>query len=311
MSGPVSTSEIIERLVARSGVKKKLAAEVLHAIPEIIEEGLKRDGEAKVRGLGTFRMKWTQTRIGRNPKTGVTVEIPPHYRLVFLPEQSLKDYLNQDYRLLTYQVIPVAEPAIPEPIILTPSWPEPVPEPEPYVVAGIGSDEEPGPAERRRRLHWIIPVAISVIVILAGIFYMRNCRKEPVGGQDSAVGSQRSAVSGQKEDTIQHSTFNTQHPTFITTGLHLFQISRDVYDGNPYLWALIYKANRDIITNPQNVPKGLELVIPGLEGTPHKLSHNDSLEVSEGYRLLSDYYREKDGALSEGLLRTSRQFTPK
>jgi hypothetical protein len=229
--------------------------------------------------------------------------------------------------------------------------PEQVPAPVPVVAEEIDYDYEPEPPAPKRRTYWLIPLALAVIVILGGVFYLRNCRQEPVGsrqsavgGQESAVSSQESAVGGQEsavggqqsevdsmvetqpakgsiktitpttqnsELQTQNSELKTQNSTLITSGVHLFQISRDVYDGNPYLWALIYKANRDVIANPQNLPKGLELVIPGLEGTPHKLSHNDSLEVSEGYRLLSEYYREKDAALSEELLKTSVQYSPK
>ncbi|HNQ83143.1 MAG TPA: HU family DNA-binding protein [Bacteroidales bacterium] len=344
MSGNLVTSEIIEQVARKAGITKKLASELLHAIPEIIAEGLQRDGEVRVRGLGTFRMKWTQTRIGRNPKTGEQVPIPPHNRLVFLPEQAFKDFINRDLVALEYQVIPedasVPEPEkpaveIPEPIIISPSWPEPLPEPEPYAIAGTGIDQEPGSTGSRRRLHWIIPAAIAVIAILTVVFYFRIFReKEPVavGSQQSAVGSQQPAVGSQQsadssrqpavgsqqvEESnndstliIKNSELSIKNSTLITSGVHLFQVSRDVYEGNPYLWALIYKANREIITNPQNLPSGLTLIIPGLEGSPNKLSRRDSSEVSEGYRLLSEYYREKDPSLSDGFLKTSSQFRP-
>ena len=323
MSGNLVTSEIIEQVARKAGITKKLASELLHAIPEIIAEGLQRDGEVRVRGLGTFRMKWTQTRIGRNPKTGEQVPIPPHNRLVFLPEQAFKDFINRDLVSLEYQVIPedasVPEPEkpaveIPEPIIISPSWPEPLPEPEPYAIAGTGIDQEPGSTGSRRRLHWIIPAAIAVIAILTVVFYFRIFReKEPVavGSQQSAVGSQQVEESNNDSTLIiKNSELSIKNSTLITSGVHLFQVSRDVYEGNPYLWALIYKANREIITNPQNLPSGLTLIIPGLEGSPNKLSRRDSSEVSEGYRLLSEYYREKDPSLSDGFLKTSSQFRP-
>ncbi|MBP6872836.1 MAG: HU family DNA-binding protein [Bacteroidales bacterium] len=347
MSGNLVTSEIIEQVARKAGITKKLASELLHAIPEIIAEGLQRDGEVRVRGLGTFRMKWTQTRIGRNPKTGEQVPIPPHNRLVFLPEQAFKDFINRDLVALEYQVIPedasVPEPEkpaveIPEPIIISPSWPEPLPEPEPYAIAGTGIDQEPGSTGSRRRLHWMIPAAIAVIAILTVVFYFRIFReKEPaVSSRQSAVNSQEpvlspappdegSAVDSQRKEesdhdstlniknselNIKNSELSIKNSTLITSGVHLFQVSRDVYEGNPYLWALIYKANREIIKNPQNLPSGLTLVIPGLEGSPNKLSRRDSSEVSEGYRLLSEYYREKDPSLSDGFLKTSSQFRP-
>jgi hypothetical protein len=78
----------------------------------------------------------------------------------------------------------------------------------------------------------------------------------------------------------------------ISEGKHLFQLAREEY-GNPYLWVLIYKENQDVIKDPDQAIIGKEVKIPALEGMPDKLSHNDSLEVAEGYRLVYEFYQAK------------------
>ena len=74
---------------------------------------------------------------------------------------------------------------------------------------------------------------------------------------------------------------------------------------------LIYKANLDKIPNPDVVISNVELVIPVLEGQPRKLSHNDSLEVAEGYRLVYEYYLAKGDPKAKDFQNTLKQYSPK
>ena len=51
---------------------------------------------SKIRGLGSFRTRQRQPRIGRNPKTGARVEVPAKRIPYFKPSKELKDLLNAD-----------------------------------------------------------------------------------------------------------------------------------------------------------------------------------------------------------------------
>jgi nucleoid DNA-binding protein/nucleoid-associated protein YgaU len=271
MSHNISSGELADLMVKKAGIRKKMAVQILHAIPEVIEEGLKRDGEVRVKGMGTFRMTWIRDRTGRNPKTGEKVLIPAHYKLVFLPEQSFRDYVNRDFRLLSYKLIPAAGTAspeddlTPEPQSGTTSLPEPetvfqsplqpVSEPEPALPPEL--QQAPEPPVKKRRVHWIVPVAIVVIAVLSVVFYYRNFYsggrrpeagdRKPVAGswqndteiissapvpeaipEEPAIDSIRLPASGlrppdsavsspEPADFIKHSTFNIQHSTLITS----------------------------------------------------------------------------------------------
>jgi hypothetical protein len=302
------------------------------------------------------------------------VDIPPHNRLVFLPELSFKEYINRDNRLLGIKIIPSAGLEEPEEIIIHEPPPEPepapAPRPEPPVLSEyqfkpvLEPQPEPEPepvaepVQKRRRIHWIIPLVIGVVAILCVVFYFRNfypgrqekvssqqsavssqrsevdsqqsavnSQQAAVSSQQSAVGSQQSAVSSQQsavgsqqsadsgqssEPDTQHSTLNPQHLTLntVTASRHLFQLAREVY-GNPFLWVLIYKENQDKISDPDMVVSESELKIPKLEGSAKHLSKNDSLEVSEGYRLVSEFYKTKGDPRAAEFARAMEKYRPR
>lgn len=337
-----SAREILERLVQQSGITKKLATQILHTIPDIIEEGLKKDGEVRVKGLGTFRLRWTRGKVGRNPKTGERVEIPSHNRVIFLPEKALKEYINRDNRLLSYKIIPTdgEVTVIDKTTGIVEQYqyqyqeqyhtePEPLHEkqPENVIETDIETEPLPLPPRRKRRVHWIVPVAVGVIIILSGLFYWRNfhtSRQSVVGSRQSSVVSQQGVESNSKSeisnpkselktparttDVVQSGGQNSKLKT-IPAGTRLFRLARETY-GNPYLWVLIYKENQDKIPNPDMLISGRELAIPVLEGTPDHLSRNDSLAVSEGYRFAYEYFKAKDDPRVKDFFRAMKQYKP-
>lgn len=315
MNPTITTHELSELIVKRSGMKKKDALAILRAIPEIIEEGVLRDGEVRVKGLGTFRMKWIQERVGRNPKTGETVRIPPHNRLVLLPEQSLKDYLNRDLQLLTYEVIDEEESTMPEPAAVT------------------IEDKKP-----KRHIHWIVPVAIVIIAILSVVFYFRNFYDAGERRQESedksqeiiadsaelAIDSGQLAVGGQQSETQEHSNLETQapvtqntepetrnpYPVKVSEGKRYFQLAREAY-GNPFLWVLIFDANKEKSPNPDILVSGTDVIIPRIEGKPYNLTRNDSLAVSKGYTAVYEYYQGRNDPRAEEFFHVAEKYKPK
>tara|TARA_B100000963_G_scaffold338743_1_gene335900 strand:- start:2792 stop:3064 length:273 start_codon:yes stop_codon:yes gene_type:complete len=47
-----------------------------------------------INGFGTFKMKKTPERVGRNPKTGVTHKISERKKIKFFPSEKVKKDLN-------------------------------------------------------------------------------------------------------------------------------------------------------------------------------------------------------------------------
>ena len=54
MSEVISTKELADLIAKRSGMTRKVASATVKAIQEIIEEGVMRDGEVRVKGWVPF-----------------------------------------------------------------------------------------------------------------------------------------------------------------------------------------------------------------------------------------------------------------
>src|SRR3974377_2422608 len=79
-------------------------AELTHKDSEIIVESifdsvvrsLRAGDKIEIRGFGSFRTRQRKARVGRNPKTGDRVEVPPKKIPYFKPSKELKDLVNQN-----------------------------------------------------------------------------------------------------------------------------------------------------------------------------------------------------------------------
>lgn len=59
-------------------------------IADIIAE-LQINGTAKLKGFGTFTVKETAARLGRNPRTGEPVQIEAGHKIAFKAAKALKE----------------------------------------------------------------------------------------------------------------------------------------------------------------------------------------------------------------------------
>lgn len=69
----------------------------------------------------------------------------------------------------------------------------------------------------------------------------------------------------------------------------LWDISREVY-GKPYLWPLIFEANKTINDDPNLVEPANTLMIPSLEGSSSNLTKEDYAKLSKATKLVSEAY---------------------
>lgn len=83
--------EIVDRIMAMGKIENRAAAKrTLKAFVSSVIDSLKSEGKISVAGLGTFKVKSTKPRTGRNPKTGETIQIAASKRVSFKPAISLK-----------------------------------------------------------------------------------------------------------------------------------------------------------------------------------------------------------------------------
>lgn len=63
-------------------------------ILESLADALSSGNRIEVRGFGSFTLHHHEARIGRNPKTGSSVDVPDKYVPNFRPSQKLKQRAN-------------------------------------------------------------------------------------------------------------------------------------------------------------------------------------------------------------------------
>ena len=84
--------ELVERV--REGLSAELSdrqvAEVIERALAEIGAALQRDGRVTLPGFGTFTVRVTAARIGRNPRSGEAIDIPAAATVGFKPAAELR-----------------------------------------------------------------------------------------------------------------------------------------------------------------------------------------------------------------------------
>jgi nucleoid DNA-binding protein len=84
-------SEFLENIRAFTGLpKRSQAKEIVEDIAAFITESLRRGYKLPLMGLGKLYVRQSKARLGRNPQTGETVQIPARKRVRFTASKALK-----------------------------------------------------------------------------------------------------------------------------------------------------------------------------------------------------------------------------
>jgi DNA-binding protein HU-beta len=78
-----------------SEVSKTLITEIVDLAFSGIESELKKGGEARFVGFGTFKTARRKASTGRNPRTGETIKIAATNRVKFTAGKELKEAVNK------------------------------------------------------------------------------------------------------------------------------------------------------------------------------------------------------------------------
>jgi DNA-binding protein HU-beta len=82
--------DIINEVVARTGITKTKAELAVETVFETMKNALARSNRIELRGFGVFNVRPRKTGIGRNPRTGAEVSIPPGRAVRFKPGKELQ-----------------------------------------------------------------------------------------------------------------------------------------------------------------------------------------------------------------------------
>ena len=93
----LNIQDLIAGLAKKTGETKKEAELFWREFIAIIQEALLVDELVKVKGLGTFKLQWNESRKSVNVNTCEEIEIAGYHKIVFTPDSEMKDAVNQPF----------------------------------------------------------------------------------------------------------------------------------------------------------------------------------------------------------------------
>ncbi len=88
-------TELVNHVAAETKLTKADAQRAVEAVLSGISASLKKGGEVRLIGFGTFAVQATAAREGRNPRTGEKIKISASKRPVFRAGKELKESVNK------------------------------------------------------------------------------------------------------------------------------------------------------------------------------------------------------------------------
>ena len=82
--------DIINEVVNKTGITKTKAELAVETVFESMKKSLAHGERIELRGFGVFNVRPRKTGIGRNPRTGAEVNIPPGKAVRFKPGKELQ-----------------------------------------------------------------------------------------------------------------------------------------------------------------------------------------------------------------------------
>ena len=93
----MTKSELIQRLAEQNPhLFQRDVERIVSTIFDEISDALSRGDRVELRGFGAFSVKARAARVGRNPRTGESVEVAQKHVPFFKAGKDLRDRLNAD-----------------------------------------------------------------------------------------------------------------------------------------------------------------------------------------------------------------------
>ena len=87
-------ADLINKIAREMNLSRQEAELGVNLFFETIKDAILRGEEIELRGFGSFRFRERGPRLGRNPRTGESVKVPPKKVLYFKPSKLLKNLIN-------------------------------------------------------------------------------------------------------------------------------------------------------------------------------------------------------------------------
>ncbi len=91
----MNKSELIESVAEKAKITKKRAEDVVNLIFDLMVDAIVRGDRIEIRGLGSFMVKEYGSYIGRNPRTGESIQVKPKKLPFFKVGKELKERVDK------------------------------------------------------------------------------------------------------------------------------------------------------------------------------------------------------------------------
>ncbi len=101
----ISSQEIIDLVATKLSISKRVSEEFLKNMFSTIEEALLAGESVKLKNFGTFKLQWNEPRKSVNVNTGEEIVLEGYNKITFVPDNSLKDIVNEPFAHLESVVL--------------------------------------------------------------------------------------------------------------------------------------------------------------------------------------------------------------
>ncbi len=92
----MTKSELVERVADKvDNLSKRDVEIIIDLIFDSMTDNLRRGERIEIRGFGSFKVKEREARVGRNPKTGESINIPAKRMPFFKVGKELKERVDK------------------------------------------------------------------------------------------------------------------------------------------------------------------------------------------------------------------------
>lgn len=90
----MNKTDLINAIAEQTGLSKADSTKAVEGVIEAVTNALRGGDQVALVGFGTFSVRDRKARVGRNPRTGETIQIPASRNPVFKAGKGLKEAVN-------------------------------------------------------------------------------------------------------------------------------------------------------------------------------------------------------------------------
>ena len=91
----LTRKELAQTINEKLGFSQRSSGELVDSVFEVLKKTLLQEESIKLVQFGTFTVRKKTSRVGRNPRTGETMEISKRSMVSFRPSKVVRESLNR------------------------------------------------------------------------------------------------------------------------------------------------------------------------------------------------------------------------